>query len=224
MNRLLILCLCVTCLLGATANAQTVYNPPSIQFESSDHAMVTFYRAEFLVATNLTRVVQSADVPVSKVEVLSPGPPITYKLKTADIPVFLPFGQSYVLRLVACKDALCSVPSEVTRETIRYSYCAATTTTIRPLSIVMDPLPIGVVGAYANIVVTLDAPKPVHSVAIDLMGDPDPAFYFTGTDLRGKQTFTVGPFKRTGRFLVKLDAADEAGCSSSLASQYMTVK
>jgi hypothetical protein len=225
MKTLLLLLLCLG--VCTPAFAQTLYNPTVVAFESADHATISTYKVEFWVSgAPLTgEPVQAAFVPVSKIVVGAAGPPITYWLYTKDIPIFLPFGKSYVLRLLACADVLCSVPSEVTRETIRYNYCVTPTNTIQPMTLVQNPSPTNaVVGGYSPITVTITSLKPVHSVSIALMGSGGPAFYFTGVDLRGAQTYTIGPLVRAGRFLMNIYAADEAGCSVSQGSLYITVR
>lgn len=225
MKTLLLLLLCLG--VCTPAFAQTLYNPTLVQFESADHAQVTTYKVEFWIAgAPLTgNPLQAAYIPTSKIVVGSAGPPVTYWLYTKDIPIFLPFGKSYVLRLLACADAVCSVPSEVTRELVRYNYCVTPTNTIQPMTIVQNPLPTNaVVGGYSPITVDITSLKPVHSVSIALTGSGGPAFYFTGVDLRGPQTYTIGPLPRAGRFFMTIYAADEAGCSVSQGTLYLTVR
>lgn len=208
------------------ASAQTYYNPTTLAFQSPDHATATHYRAEYwLSGSPLTGTpIATADVPVSQVGIESQGPPVVYRIALQDIPVFLPFGKSYVMRLIVCQDAACSVPSEVTRETVRYTYCKNTDTTIKPMSLILAVPPIGTAGQYVTLVLTTDSVQPVHAISFQLVGAGVPAYYFTGKDLRGTVNFTVGPLPRAGRYLVNVSGADELGCSTSTGSQFLTVR
>jgi len=224
--RYLTLMLLGLLLCASLASAQTFYNPTLLEFESPSHATVTLYRAEFFLAGAPTTgaPLDSADVPASKVTVGSPGPPIKYHLLMQDIPVFLPFGKSYTVRLVSCDDTMCSAPSEVTRELVRYTYCKASDTTVRPMTIATSAIPDALRNLYAPITVDIQSVRPVHAVNILLVGSGLPTFFFTGNDLRGTVDYSVGPLTRIGRFLVNVTAADEAGCSSSVGVQFITVK
>ena len=210
----------------AKAGAQTLYNPPAVTFESADHATVTLYRVEYWIAGQplVGAPVGTWDVAKSLITVENAGPPVTYKLLLKDVYVFLPFGKSYVLRLLACQDTLCSSPSEVTRETVRYTYCKGTDTTVKPLTIVQPAPPIGAVGKYVAINLATTSVTPVHAISISLVGSGLPAYYFTGNDMRGSIVLSVGPLPRAGRYLMNISAADEMGCSTSQATQYLTVR
>ena len=138
--RILFALLLVLCLGGPVA-AQTFYNPNELQFEDVNFASAVKYRAEFLVAGTTTPVVAFADVPVVKVTVASPGPPVTYSLLFKDIPVFLPFGKNYVIRLLRCDTTDCGTPSEVTREFARYTYCKSGPNSVTPITISTTQMP-----------------------------------------------------------------------------------
>lgn len=223
-SAVLVWVLCCFAALGS-AEAQTLYNPTALQFTSIDHAIATHYVAEFWhLGSPMTGLpLASYQVPVSLVTVAAPGPPIEYRILLKDILVFLPFGKSYVLRLIVCKDTMCSGPSEVTRETVRYTYCAGGAG-VQPATLTVAPPPAGSVNGFVGVALTISAPKPVHSVNIALVGSGQPAYYFTGDDLRGTQTFTVGPLPRAGRYLLNVYAADEYGCAVQQATQYLTVR
>jgi hypothetical protein len=223
------LSLVVVCLVFLTAvlTAQTIYNPTLISFNSPNHSICTGYRVEFwpygsdLSGTPLASYV----VPVAKITVELPGPPPTYDIFMKDVFVFLPFGQTYMARILACTDTACSQPSEVARQYIRYTYCAPNSGTgVTPMTIQQATLATGAVGRYIPLSLTINSLRPVHAVAIQLMGSGQPAYYFTGSDMRGAQSFTMGPLPRAGRYLVNITAADEAGCSTSQATQYLTVR
>lgn len=228
MNRLLVTLLFLICLC-APVSGQTFYNPTTVAFESPSHDIVTLYRVQYFIAGTVidTTTVPLAqwDVAKSLTVVASPGPPIIYNLFLKDVYVFLPFGKSYVLRLLACQDALCSQPSEVTRELVRYTYCKGTDTTVQPMTITQPAPPIGAVAKYVSIDLAVQSVRPVHAISISLVGAGNtPAFYFTGNDMRGPIVLSVGPLPRAGRYLMNISAADEAGCSTSQASQFLTVR
>ena len=215
--------------MGTPVSGQTFYNPTIVAFESADHATVTLYRVQYFIAgtsVDLNTVpLAQWDVAKSFIVVGTPGPPIVYNLFLKDVYVFLPFGKSYVLRLLACQDTLCSQPSEVTRELVRYTYCKGTDTSVQPLTITQSAPPIGAVAKYVSIDLAVQSVRPVHAISISLVGAGNtPAFYFTGNDMRGPVVLSVGPLPRAGRYLMNISAADEAGCSTSQASQYLTVR
>jgi hypothetical protein len=225
MRRLLLLTLMFIVGLCSVVSSQTFYNPTTLQFEHDDYAITDHYIAEFWVAgTPLTTQVASVSVPKSSVTLFSAGPPATYRLLFKDIPVFLPFGKNYVVRLLACDTAQCSAPSEVTREQVRYTYCKSTDFAVRPLTIVQGTQANGTPNGYVPVVLTINSVRPVTAVSISLVGAGVPAYYFTGIDMRGTITLSLGPLPRAGRYLMNLSAADEAACSTSQASQYLTVR
>ena len=228
MKRLLFALLMLVC-LATPVSAQTFYNPTTVAFESDSHDIVVLYRVQFFLAgttVDLTTVpLAQWDVVKALTVVANPGPPIIYNLFLKDVYVFLPFGKSYVLRLLACTDVVCSQPSEVTRELVRYTYCKGTDTSVQPLTITQPVPPIGAVAKYVSIDLAVQSVRPVHAISISLVGAGNtPAFYFTGNDMRGPVVLSVGPLPRAGRYLMNISAADEAGCSTSQASQYLTVR
>lgn len=215
----LVALLCVMCFANVTAG-QIVFNPSIIEFNSPDHLVTVKYQVQFLVGGV---VVATGDVDPSKLTVPAPGIPIIYRLRMADVPVSVPFGPTYNLRVLACDaSGRCGI-SEPAPQTMRLTYCADVSGVV-PLVIGQDPVPGGVVGQYASIKLNISSLRPVHAVSIALIGAQGPAYYFTGFDLRGPRTYVIGPFKQTGRFLVKIDSADENACGSSVASQYITIK
>jgi hypothetical protein len=223
---ILALLFCLT--VVASATTQTFYNPTTLAFEHDDYDITDHYVAEFWIAPAtgqplVTRVV-AQDVPKSKVTIGSPGPPVVYNLLFKDIPVFLPFGKSYVLRLIACGTTECGESSEVTPEQVRYTYCKATPTSVRPLTIVQGTQANGSPSGYVPVVLTIDSVRPVTSISVSLVGSGQPAFYFTGDDMRNTITLSLGPLPRAGRYLMNISAADEAGCSASQASVFLTVR
>lgn len=224
MKKLLFVLLFVC--VSAAVSAQTLYNPTLIEFNSPDHALVTQYRVEFWIAGQplVGDPVGKYDVPVSKVTIADPGPPPTYQILMSDVLVFLPFGKSYMVRLLACEDSLCSQPSEVAKELVRYTYCKGTDTTVSPMTITEFALPVGAPGSYIPVNLNIASMRPVHAVSISLIGAGIPAFYFTGSDMRNLITLSVGPLPRAGRYLMNISAADEAGCSASQATQYLTIR
>lgn len=224
--RLFVLCLSF---LSTPAIAQTVlYNPTTLAFEHTGYDITTFYRAEFWVAPAtgqpLVTLVATADVPRNVVTLGPAGPPQTYLLAMRNVPVFVPFGRTYVLRLLACVDAGCSPPSEVTREQVRYTYCRNTDTTVRPLTISHATQTEGTANGYVPVTLTISAVQPVTAVAIQLVGSGQPAAYFTGVDMRGTIRLSLGPLPRAGRYLMNISASDQAGCSASQATQYLQVR
>lgn len=212
--------------LAVSAAGQTLYNPTLVQFTSPDHAIVTYYRVEFWINGQplVGNPVGQYNVPVAKVTIASPGPPIQYQILMSDVLVFLPFGKSYLVRLLACKDTSCSQPSEVARELVRYTYCKGSDTTVQPMTITESALPVGAPGSYVPIQLNIASVRPVHAVSIALVGASIPAFYFTGSDMRNPITLSIGPLPRAGRYLMNISAADEFGCSASQATQYLTVR
>jgi hypothetical protein len=209
----------------------TVYNPPAVQFEHDQNSwdMTVLYRMEWLIEGPEPRVsVATVDIPKSKVQVVvPPAPPIdgTFKIMYADIPMSVPFGKTYLVRLHACNDLLCSDWSEVARNPIRYTYCKATDTAVRPLTVVQTIPPLSVNrNTYLLVDLTITSVKPVHAVSIQLVGSGLPAFYFTGYDLRGASSFAIGPLTRAGRFLMNLTVTDEWNCSATQATYYLTVR
>lgn len=223
---LIVLLLLIGSTLPAPAQQVTLYNPTLVQFTSPDHAIVTFYRAEFWIVGQplVGNPTGSYDVPVAKITVAELGPPPVYQFLLSDVRMFLPFGKSYMLRLLACKDSSCSPPSEVAREFVRYTYCKGTDTSVQPMTIAESALPIGVPGSYIPVLLTINSVQPVHAVSIALVGASIPAFYFTGSDMRNTIMLSVGPLPRAGRYLMNISAADEFGCSTSQATQYLTIR
>lgn len=221
MRTLFVMLLLVLCLGGRSTSAQTFYNPTLLEFESPSHAEAVLYRAEFFVAGTVTTPIAQADVPAAKVIAGVDG---KYSLLMRDVPVFLPFGKNYVLRLVVCTDTMCSAPSEVTRELVRYTYCKSGPNSVRPITIATSAIPTVDRNTYAPVSLLVMSVQPVHAVNIQLVGSGLPAFYFTGDDLRTNTTYSVGPLTRPGRYLVNVTAADEAGCSTSTAAQFLTVR
>lgn len=222
MKKLFLTLLLIVC-LSTPVFAQTFYNPVELQFEDVNYSLAVTYRAEFLIV-GTTIPIAFADVLVSRVTVASVGPPVVYSLLFEHIPVFLPFGKSYVVRLLRCDAAECGTPSEVTRETVRYTYCKGTSHSVQPTTITQAALPVGAVGKYVAISLATTSVRPVHAINISLVGAGTPAFYFTGNDMRGSIVLSVGPLPRAGRYLVNISVADEAGCSASQATQFLTIR
>ena len=71
------------------------------------------------------------------------------------------------------------------------------------------------VGQYVAVPVTISGPSPVHAVMLDLIGDGQPAWYFTQADARATTPFLLGPMKKKGRFELTAHAVDEMGCEIS---------
>lgn len=215
----LLFALCVS----VSLTSQTFYNPTTLQFDHVDFGITDHYVVEFWISATpiVTRAV-AVSVPKSKVQTTATSG--TYTLAFKDIPAFLPFGKTYVVRLLACDTVNCSQPSEVTRETIRYTYCKGSDTGVAPLTIIQAAQANGSPNGYVPVVLTISSVRPVTAVSISLVGAGVPAFYFTGTDMRGTNTLTLGPLPRAGRYLMNIAAADEAACSSSQASLYLVVR
>ena len=225
MKTLFLLIAFVMC-LGLSAEAQIVYNPTLVEFDSPDHASLSYYVVEFWLSTapQVGSPVQIANIPVSKVTVVSLGPPVMYQILFEDIPIHLPFGSSYVVDLMACTTTACSARSSVSPQYARYSTCVASSSTLMLLTVVQGVVTTGPYGSYVVIPLTITSYRPVHYVSIALVGSGQPAFYFTGFDLRGTPNFTIGPLKPKGRFLMNIYVMDESGCSTAIASQYLTVQ
>lgn len=235
----------VLCVLASfrPASAQTsidvtLYNPVMVTFEPSpDHdvitgglPLVTFYRVEMWLQTDNTttgKPLQTSDIAKTALTVYSQGPPIIYQIKMSDVSFNVPFGPTYVLRLLACNPDICGLPSNFARQGIRYSYCASSpsATTVKPLTIAEPTsFPILSLNKYGTVSLTLDAPNKIHSVTFTLTGSGQPAFYFYRDDARGTRIYTLGPVKRAGNYLVRIDATDEQGCSSFVSDKYMSVR
>jgi hypothetical protein len=225
MKTLFLLIAFVMC-LGLSAEAQIVYNPTLVEFDSPDHASLSYYVVEFWLSTapQVGTPVQAISVPVSKVTVASIGPPIQYQILFTDIPIYVPFGSSYVVDLMACTNTSCSGRSPVSAQNARYSTCVSSSTTLTLMTLTQGAITTGPYNGYVAIPLTIASYRPVHYVSIALTGSGLPAFYFTGFDLRGSPNFTIGPLKHRGRFLVNIYVMDESGCSAQQASQYITVQ
>jgi hypothetical protein len=83
------------------------------------------------------------------------------------------------------------------------------------MTLIVNPLPTMRMGQYASVEATITGPSPVHYVAIDMLGDGEPAWYFTMFDARFTAPYVLGPMKKRGRFEMTVRAVDEMGCEIS---------
>jgi hypothetical protein len=217
----------VALLAAAPAGAQTtvspVYNPALIEFDSPDHAQVTTYRIETLVAGADPEVVMgSCTVLASSVEVLpAPTPPdpqrYRIRLTETDCPV-VPMGSMYVWRVSA--DSSPSQPSNIGR----YSICEGPDGSITPMTITVESYYGVVAGQVATLRLNVQSPKPVHVVTIDLTTDGRPAFYYHApeADLRGGRDYLFIPHRALSS-RVSIEATDELGCRTTVSPLVLTV-
>jgi hypothetical protein len=222
-----LICATILCLflLPASLAAQTVYNPPGLEFEQDDYALVTSYIVQWWADPPGAVPLFSATVPASKTRVNDPGPPVRYLLPFDALPP-QPVGRSYRFTLISVNaEGLQSEVSNLTPNVGRWSSCLGPSGGVRPMTLTLGALPPLTAGAWVSLQVDVESPLPVHAVSLDLIGDNSPAWYFiSGADLRAGKPFAIGPLPRAGRYLLVLEATDEQGCHAQVADTYLVVK